>query len=265
MARPAREPLPPPGDPTRPSARAARAATTRTGPVPRVPGRDRPPPRPWGVPMIVPCCSPPLILLIAVIAYVALGPGPRQRAWDDLGPVRTVLNVFLAGSVAVVGAAVVNAGGVTDVVNATGTARAQRRRARRRHRRSSARSSPSTTPTASGRPPSTTPTSATTDGYPADVIAEVPGDPARPVRPPPSVVSRLRRPPGRGRGLLHLDLGRQRRRPPLAEPARRVRSRRGRGERMPLLHHRRNGGSSRRLRARALRQTVVVPIEDGWL
>ena len=74
--------------------------------------------------MIVPLLLVALILLIAVIAYVALGHDRVERAWDDLpGPVKTVLNVFVAGSVAVVGAAVVNAGGITDVDwPATGTA-----------------------------------------------------------------------------------------------------------------------------------------------
>lgn len=74
--------------------------------------------------MIVPLLLVALILLIAVVAYIALGRDRVERAWDDLpGPVKTVLNVFVAGSVAIVGAAVVNAGGVTDVDwAATGTA-----------------------------------------------------------------------------------------------------------------------------------------------
>jgi hypothetical protein len=74
--------------------------------------------------MIVPLLLAVLILLIAAIAYVALGRDRLELAWDSLpGPVRTVLNVFVAGSVAVVGAAVVNAGGVTGVDwSATGLA-----------------------------------------------------------------------------------------------------------------------------------------------
>lgn len=66
--------------------------------------------------MIVPLLLAALIVLIAVIAYIALGRDRVGAAWDNLpGPVRTVLNVFVAGSVAVAGAAVVQAGGVTGV------------------------------------------------------------------------------------------------------------------------------------------------------
>lgn len=74
--------------------------------------------------MIIPLLLVALILLVAVVAYIALGRDRVEAAWDGLpGPVRTVLNVFVAGSVAVVGAAVVNAGGVTDVDwQATGVA-----------------------------------------------------------------------------------------------------------------------------------------------
>ena len=56
--------------------------------------------------MLVPLLLAALILLIAVVAYIVVGRDRVERAWDDLpGPVRTVLNVFVAGSVAVVGAA----------------------------------------------------------------------------------------------------------------------------------------------------------------
>lgn len=56
------------------------------------------------------------ILLIAVIAYVALGRDRFAVAWDALpGPVKTVLNVFVAGGLAVILGAVISAKGVTGV------------------------------------------------------------------------------------------------------------------------------------------------------
>lgn len=66
--------------------------------------------------MIVPLLLAALILLIAAIAYVALGRDRLEVAWDSLpGPVRTVLNVFVSGAALVAVAAVVRAQGITDV------------------------------------------------------------------------------------------------------------------------------------------------------
>lgn len=66
--------------------------------------------------MIVPLLLALLIVVVLVVAYVAFGRDRVEAEWDALpGPFRTVLNVFVAGSAAVVGAAVVQAGGVTGV------------------------------------------------------------------------------------------------------------------------------------------------------
>lgn len=66
--------------------------------------------------MLIPLLLAALLLLIAAIAYIVLGRARLEAAWDSLpGPVRTVLNVFVAGAVLVVVAAVVKAQGVTGV------------------------------------------------------------------------------------------------------------------------------------------------------
>lgn len=57
-----------------------------------------------------------LILVVIVVAYVALGRDRVEVAWDSLpGPVRTILNVFVAGGLVVIFGAVVTAQGVTGV------------------------------------------------------------------------------------------------------------------------------------------------------
>lgn len=66
--------------------------------------------------MFVPLLLAALIIVIVVVAYVILGRDRVGAAWDALpGPVKTIINVFVAGSIAVVGASIVQAGGVTGV------------------------------------------------------------------------------------------------------------------------------------------------------
>jgi hypothetical protein len=74
--------------------------------------------------MLIPLLLAALILLIAAIAYAVLGRDRLAAAWDTVpGPVRTVVNVFVAGAVLVVCAAVARAQGVTGVDwSATGEA-----------------------------------------------------------------------------------------------------------------------------------------------